>query len=373
MGKIPSSSHLQEALPFVLLGLLLAVAAFSLVQVYELKTALIQRTTVPTPVPLPALQITKLLSTSCAECWSPDAVAGELARQANATIETVSVQTTQGQELVRKNAISKVPTLIVTGQTGDSRLASFFAQGWRASADARIFVAQEPVYFNPLTYEVTGKVSIQYVVDPACGECADIGQLGKQLKNAGIYIDSEQTVNSTSQKGAELVKKYSPSSLPFAVLSKDIGAYTRVAESWKQVGSVEPDGFFVWRQAIPPYINTTTNSIVGFVSLVELEDKDCRECYNVSIHETILANLGVVVRNVSRVEISSPQGKAVASAYNITQVPTVLVSSDAQYYPSFLQIWSQVGSRETDGTFVFRNMQALPNATVANVTSQTKA
>ncbi|MBI2444881.1 hypothetical protein HYV43_00650 [Candidatus Micrarchaeota archaeon] len=360
---------LFELLPLSLAALVVLVAVFSVWQTADVKAAFLQKTALATSAPLPALRIVQLVSTLCSECWSPNALATALAGRSNSTVQTVAAQTPEGQELVRKYGIARAPTLIVTGQVDDSRLAASFSQGWRTQADARIFVGQEPVYFNPLTYEVTGKVSWVQVVDPGCDQCADLSALAESLKKAGVYLSAETVVNSTSLQGADLVRKYRPASLPFLVLSKDASAYPDIVEAWKGVGTVEPDGAFVWRQAVAPFRNTTTDRVVGLVSLVELENRSCTACYDVSIHERLLANLGLVVSNVTRLDVASVQGKALAGQYNLTQVPTVLISSDAAFYPSFMQVWPQVGTREADGRFVFRNLAALPNATVANVSA----
>ncbi|MBI5225720.1 hypothetical protein HY994_00590 [Candidatus Micrarchaeota archaeon] len=371
-GRTHQKSALLEQLPLGLTVLVLLVALYSLWQVNGLAASYAQKTAIPTPAPLPVLRLTQLVSTLCSECWSPNALSATLAGQSQATTETISAQTPQGQELVKKYGVTKAPTLIVTGQTNDSRLASAFSQGWKTQADARIFVGQTPVYFNPVTYEMTGKVTFLQVVDPSCSDCADLSSLGGQLKKAGVYLESERTVNSTSVEGVALVQKYAPAALPFIILSKDASAYSAIADAWRQIGTVESDGSFIFRQIIPPFRNMTSGRIDGRVSLVELEARTCTACYDVSIHEKLLANFGIKITNVSRFDINGingTQGKSLVVKYNVTQLPTVLVSSEASVYPSFVQVWPQVGTREADGTYVFRNLAALPNVTVVNVSS----
>jgi len=47
--------------------------------------------------------------------------------------------------------------------------------------------------------------------------------------------------------------------------------------------------------------------------------------------------------------------------YNITKVPTIIMSPDVKYYElnNFQTVWKQVGTIENDGYYVFRSMRAL--------------
>ena len=40
--------------------------------------------------------------------------------------------------------------------------------------------------------------------------------------------------------------------------------------------------------------------------------------------------------------------------YKITSLPTILLRGDLEEYQVFLQIWNSVGTKEADGTYVFR-------------------
>ncbi len=365
--------HLTEGrfrILFSLIALVLAVSLFSSFQAMEAKSVLGRQAVLPealAPVPLPIIQVVKLTSAQCADCWNPDGIANALLASANASIQAVGAETPQGRALAQKYALTRVPTVVVSGEVGDVRLAQVFAKGWRQSGGAQVFMAQQPVFFNPLTSEFTGRVTLTRVVDETCKLCADLSPVAGQLRKGGVSITAEVTMNASSPEGAELVKKYSPATLPFLVLSKDAGAYEQLAAAWKSLGSIEPDGAFVTRLAVPPFRNLTSGRIDGLVSLVELTDKSCKACYDVTTHEKILASMGVAFGNISVLDIGSAQGKALAAKYNVTQVPTVILSSDAWIYPAIANVWEQVGTKEPDGQYVFRKMEALGNVTVATV------
>ncbi|HLC48694.1 MAG TPA: hypothetical protein VJI13_06480 [Candidatus Norongarragalinales archaeon] len=65
--------------------------------------------------------------------------------------------------------------------------------------------------------------------------------------------------------------------------------------------------------------------------------------------------------------------KNITKTYNITKIPTVLVSPESKDYPAFMTVYKQIGGFEKDGWFVFRNFQVLEGAwyfdLVTNTTS----
>lgn len=358
----------MESIALVLAAATLMIASFSLWQSVEAGNTLESRLAVPTPLPLPKINVIQLVNPVCADCWNAKSVMQTLPSLASVEARLVDFQTPEGQALIQQFNVTKAPTAIVTGQIDDARLRPFLSQGWTRRGDAYVFVAQEPVYFNPQTLEVTGRVELTRVVEPSCTSCVNLAPLTEQLKQAGIAIGSEQEFNARSPEGTRLIQRYNATTLPLLILSKDAQTYPRFLQAWQDVGSVEPDGALVWRQATPPYLNLTSNQTEGIVDLTELVDASCTSCYDVKTHQAILANFGVVIGNVTRWDVKTVQGRGLIEKYDVKQVPTVLLSPDAGLYDALTSIWTQVGSQEPDGAFVFRNMEALGNATAVNVT-----
>ena len=57
--------------------------------------------------------------------------------------------------------------------------------------------------------------------------------------------------------------------------------------------------------------------------------------------------------------LSGQEGKNLVGKYNIKKVPTVLLSPEASAYEALSQVWERVGTVESDGVFVFREMEAI--------------
>ena len=78
-------------------------------------------------------------------------------------------------------------------------------------------------------------------------------------------MNSEKTVDIASDEGKALIKKYSIKSVPTIILSKDADAYPALKQIWQQVGSVEEDGNYVFREVtqMGSYKDLTTGDVVN--------------------------------------------------------------------------------------------------------------
>jgi len=57
--------------------------------------------------------------------------------------------------------------------------------------------------------------------------------------------------------------------------------------------------------------------------------------------------------------------------YKIISVPTVLMSPEADQYTNLKGVWKNVGTIESDGWYVFREMQQLRGVVYKDLTSPT--
>lgn len=371
--SFPKAPHAQTDL-LKNLALLMAVLAlvfsvFSLWQSVDANGQFQAQTALATPMPLPQprLNALVLVGSFCPDCWNADSTVAALSAAASVKKELVDSNTTQSAALARRYNVTRAPAIVVTGEIDDSRLRSVFGSGWSRRADAYVFEAPAPAYFDPVSGQVTGRVRLTRVIEPSCTVCADLAPLSDNLRQAGVLIATDEQFNASSAQGVELMRKYNVTALPFLVLSPDASAYPSIVQAWSGAGTIESDGYFVWRKAVPPYFNVTSGRTEGLVNVTELSDASCASCYNVTVHRAVLANFGVAVGNVTRLDVASSLGRALVTKYAIRQVPTVLLSSDARVYDTLGQVWAQVGTVEPDGTYVFRNMTALGNVTAADV------
>lgn len=244
-----------------------------------------------------------------------------------------------------------MPIVVITGETGKLDI-----QGLEKKEDALLFANPQPPYTNTLTGETEGIVTLYILKDPECASCNDLSSLISQIKNAGITISEEKTIASSTDEGKELIKNYNIEFVPAIILSKDAAAYEVMQKAWFQIGSKENDGSYVLRLVYPPFINLTTGKLRGLVDIVYLTDKSCAECYDVNMHKEILTNpqsFAIKLDKQEMIDVSDEKGKELIDKYNITQVPTIILSDEIIVYPS-IQALKQFYSVEKDGSYVFR-------------------
>ncbi len=305
------------------------------------------------------LQLTIVTDSACKECSDIKEVVGKIkAGKVNVTKEdTLDFKSDKVKEFISKYKIEKVPTVIVTGDIDKYTNTDLVKKD-----GFMIFAAPKPPYINTESGNVVGAVKLTLISDKDCPQCTDLSTFSAQFKQLGIAITKEDKFDVTDSEGNNLVQKYTIEKVPTLIFSSDAAAYDEFAQGFPQVGTIEKDGTFVMRTIPPPYMNVPQNKIYGLVDLTYLTDNSCTECYNVTLHRQILANpqgFNLKLENEKYVDISSTEGKEIVKKYNITSVPTVLMSKDAGEYQLLVQTWPRVGSIESDNMFVFRDLTVM--------------
>lgn len=207
------------------------------------------------------------------------------------------------------------------------------------------------------------EAKVYIVTSGSCGnKCWDTQLFLDALTQRNIKIVSSKKVSVgwwPFGLGNSLVTKYKITKVPTVVVEftgsnkPDITSFFNT-----NLGNVT-NGVFVLGKILAPYYDLTTKKITGLVSVTYLSDKTCADCYDVTKHAVALKNLGVDTSSAKTVDIGSTAGKALISKYNITKVPTVLVSGEVSEYQVLAQAWADVGIVAADGTYIFTNVDLM--------------
>ncbi len=203
-------------------------------------------------------------------------------------------------------------------------------------------------------------LQITKILAQSCADCFDAAQIENAIRQLNVKT-SEKSLDYTSAEAKQLISKYNIRKIPTMLITGEI---EKAAISfWSQIGTTESDGTLVSRFGAP-YIDPASGTEFGKVQLIELSDKTCGSCYNLSIQENILKQgFGISLSKITGYDISSSDGASLISQYNITKVPTIILSPDAKYYEGMQGVWKQVGTIEKDGWYVFREMKGLRDVT----------
>ncbi len=307
------------------------------------------------------VDIMTITVSSCIDCFDINAIADAL-KKANVKVnseKTIDFSSAEAKKLITDYKITKLPTIVVTGEVGRPSVKNFFDAGWQTAEKSAVYVGQTPLYADAAG-NVKGRVSVTQIVDRTCEKCSDMSNVLNFFKQAGVKFLSEKIFDYDSNEGRELIKKFGVDRLPAMVISKDILDYPNVKEAWPQLGAEEKEGMFALHTQGPPYRDLELNKIVGLVNVVYLSDKTCATCYNVTRNRNILVgNFGMALESETNVDVSDESGKVFVGKYSITKVPIILVSPEGKEYSQFVSAWQQVGDVADDGWHIMRNPNVL--------------
>ena len=307
------------------------------------------------------LKITAITVSGCERCYDINPLIGLIkGMDINVTSErTIEYNSNEAIKLIADYNIKRLPTIIITGEINKSRsFQSSFSSYGEQIKDAVVLTKQVPPYFSISEKKVVGLVTLTLIKDSACNVCSSLDPLIKSLKDGGLVISKENTFDITSEEGKEVIEAYSLSRAPSLILSREASYYPGFEDTWKNIGGYEKDSF-VLKNPNPPYRDLGTGELKGVVYLIMLGDSSCASCYDPSFHKSILLRFGITPAVEETVDISSARGKELLIKYNITSVPTIILSEETGEYAQLVSIWTQVGSVEKDGYYIFRNLEAM--------------
>jgi len=363
LGVSGAFSKLPYKQIYIVLGIaLILFSLYSIYQVFSFGTLLEEKLAEAREAARPAeIQLVVITTSSCKDCYGIGSVVD--------TIEATKVNITDKKELdfsseeakllIDKYGIEKVPTVIVTGEISKSKsLNSKLKQIGKESQEALIFTNLEPPFIDTATGEVKGRVVLTYLKKEDCEKCFDLTPLINQLTGLGLKFKEQKSITIDSEEGKDLLDKYSIKKVPAIIMDSEAGAYTAVVDGWARLGSIENDGHFVMREISPPYYSVEDGKIRGLVSMTVVVDKACDECYDPNeFHKPILQRMGVAFGEEKEIDVSSVEGQSLINKYSIEKVPTIVLKGDVEEYPVLVNAWKGVGTKEADGTYVFRKVE----------------
>lgn len=309
------------------------------------------------------IQIIKLTTDECEDCFDIEKAVTSLKNQnVNVTEETVlDMDAEEGRALIKTYTIKKIPAIIIKGELNksDSLMKFYEKNGQVRDINTTLYTNIQPPYYDVSQGRVVGRVMVFNIIDPSCTQCVSLAALETALSQAGVQTIKTAPYIYDSKEGKDLITKYGITRIPAMLIAQEIDVYETIKNEIKTLAGDAKNGYYAIHSLQPPYVDLQKNAVVGLVTLTLLADKSCTTCYDVRTNEQIVQRFGIALEKVNSYDISDPEGKAVLAKYQITKVPAIIVSADVDAYPSFKQVWQNVGTVEDDGTYVMRNPQLL--------------
>lgn len=196
------------------------------------------------------------------------------------------------------------------------------------------------------------EINLLVLIDKNCKECFDINIIYNSIKSSNNYVIKSEKVEDYKNY-LNLIKSLKIDKIPSIIIS---GEVEKVANIFSRIPGYRKVEDKIVIESYPPFLSLSDNKIYGIVDIIYLVPRNCTKCYDVTLHKRILEE-GYLVKigKEKTVYTDEEEGKELIKKYNITAVPTIILSKDISYYYLLASIWDQVGSIEEDGSYVFRN------------------
>lgn len=207
------------------------------------------------------------------------------------------------------------------------------------------------------------QAKVYVLTHDACKDnCWDTELFVEALNQQGVGITAVKNLKVgvwPFSLGRKMVKKYQIEKLPTVVVEFTGEGEMGIEDFFNEELGKIVDGKFILTSILAPYYNLTSKKIEGLVEVTYLTDSSCTECYDVKKHDLALGNLGINTANAKIIEVSSDAGKQLIEKYQITKIPTVLVSGELDAYTVFKSTWQDVGMVADDGTHIFTELDLM--------------
>ena len=228
-----------------------------------------------------------------------------------------------------------------------------------------LLVNVEKTINDRIEFSKPAKLNVVSIFSESCDKCLDTSLAVEAIKEQGFTVAKDEKFEINSKEAKSLISKYSIKSVPAVIITGEISKAAALEQFTEKV-----NGALVFQSMQPPYVDASTGKVAGYVALTILSDKSCSQCYNATDHRKILyGNFGVVVSSEKMLDVSSDEGKQILLKYNISKVPTVIISKEVSLYSGIQEVWPSVGTIEADGSYVFRNFGAWPGQTYKDLTN----
>ena len=290
----------------------------------------------------------------CKECFDLALIEKSLPENtAVKSKEILAYNSEKGRELIKKYAIKSVPAMVVV--SGDINKLGLDSGIFSVSKGYAVFDKPVP-YVDLSSGEIMGLVELKEIRDGKCLDCSSLAGLKTQIEGLGIKIKDYRIIEESSEEGKNLIKENGLIFVPSLLASRELEKYWWIFDKIKSSFTSKAN-YYVFNNPIAPFKDIRTGKIKGKVNATYVTDNNCNDCYNVTSLKAIFQNIGVYINNERYVDVSSVEGKALLAKYNLTAIPTLILSKEISDYP-IEELLKEVGTFE-NGEFVFRNLEQL--------------
>lgn len=219
---------------------------------------------------------------------------------------------------------------------------------------------------SKIAEEINRPANIAFTIinDSSCADCASLDPYLNDIKaQQTIKVTKEEIIDAKSEEGKKLIKDLDIKKIPTFIAKGELSKFDSLLSTWNTIGKIDNDTFIFTKPAfkfpIIPYIDIASGQIKGRVNLTMISDKSCKECQDATIYKNILIRFGMIgFAQEKNLDKEDAEGKDLIKKYNIGAIPTIILTGEVSEYEALAKTWSQAGTIEKDGAYVFRELKA---------------
>jgi len=198
---------------------------------------------------------------------------------------------------------------------------------------------------------IPAKVELVVISAQSCDDCYGTDKIIEVISSTGVNVTDTKEVDFSSGEGKALVEKYGIKKVPTLIITGEINRSRSLISVLGQMGEEAGEGYVITR-LIPPFVEVSTGTVKGIVSLTHLKKDNCDECYNLSPIIDQLSQVGMKIGNLKEIDINTKEGKALIKKYDIQKAPVIIINNEVEAYPEIVNNLAKIVTRKDDGVFV---------------------
>ncbi len=232
----------------LLLGFLVVLILLYAINIFNLNK--INKSLSGDPVKL-SLTIINPSEGECGNCFNTKSIVGFINSQGELKItkeKTLTPESSKYSSFVEKNGIKNLPAIVISGDIANVKVAGMFKTLSGEKINGNIVLQNLLPYYDLKTKEKKGFIDVVLLKDGSCSDCFDVTQYLNTLNRFGMAISSSFIYDISSPEGKLYIKKYNIKKVPTMLMSASADDYPGFKKLWESVGTVEPDGWFIFRK-----------------------------------------------------------------------------------------------------------------------------
>ncbi len=198
-------------------------------------------------------------------------------------------------------------------------------------------------------------LQITEIVSSNCKECSSVDTAFAVIQDyPGVKVQSTDQIDSSSDKAKQLISQYKITRVPSIIVLGEFEKYPSLDTLWDQLGGVKNNNAIIVNTE-PPYLDLSTNSVKGLVTLTKIVDSSCTKCASMDPVINAFKQIGVRIKDEKTVDFSSQEAKSLISGFSIQRIPAIVVSSDILEYRSVQRFWSQLNATLRQGFYALHS------------------